>query len=488
MKASGSWFQIVALTCTAAGLVAAVAGAGTIEATLRDRLEVGLTADFVVHFAEQADLSAAYQMSWQERGEFVVASLRASADRSQAAARAILDARGVSYRPFLAGNEIYVHSGDAALATVLASRAEVAVIRAPRELFLDPIAAAPWTEGEVPTLGWGLIDTGATAFWAAFGREGEGIVVAEMSTGVQWNHPALAGAYHCGSDPSDPSCWFDPSNICGGSMCDNNGYGTWMAGIMVGDDDPGLAYQVGMAPGAEWIACKACESSGCSDFAINSCADWLLQPAGNPDNRPHVVAVGWSGPSGDPWFEPKVNAWTAAGIFPAMAAGVGGPNCASLASPGDYQVSFATAAHDDTRTVWSYSSRGPSDFGHEPYTKPNLSAPGVDICTTAPTDGWTCDAVGTGAAAAHVAGAVALLWSCAPDLVREVDAAFMALQATAGGPPAGNCGAPPDGEGNYTYGYGYLNIIQTGIQFCESLPFSDGFESGDTSAWSATVP
>jgi subtilisin family serine protease len=487
MRSTASWFGIAALATCAVGLFAGVARAGTIEAELRDRLAAGLTSDFVVRFAEQADLSPAYEMAWQERGEFVVASLRGVADRSQAAARAILDARGASYQPFLAGNEIYVRRGDASLAAALAGRAEVAAIQAPRELFLEPIAAAPWTEGAVPSLGWGLIDSGATAFWSAFGRQGEGIVVAEMSSGVQWNHPALVNAYHCDSDPADPSCWFDPSNICGGTMCDNLGVGTAMAGIVVGDDDPALTYQAGMAPAAEWIACKACEAGSCSTFAIESCADWLLQPAGDPDNRPHVVLAPWGGNGGDDWFEAKVTAWRAAGIFPSMRAGNSGTDCASMDSPGDYQVSFAAAAHDDTRTIATFSSRGPSAFGHEPYTKPNLSAPGVSIWTSVPTNDWSAYS-GTSPAAAHVAGAVALLWSCAAYLVRDVDATFEALQATTGGPPGGNCGAPPDGEGNYTYGYGFLNVIQAGVEFCQSMLFADGFESGNTSAWSTTVP
>ena len=488
MRSSTSWVVTMALTAVSAGLGTAAATAGTIEAALRDHLEAGFTADLVVRFAEQADLSPAYGMAWHERGEFVVARLREVADRSQAAARVILDARGASYRPFLAGNEIYVRSGDTALAAALAGLAGVAEIRAPRELSLEPFAAVPLAGGEVPTLGWGLIDSGATSFWSSFGRQGEGIVLAEMSSGVQWNHPALVNAYHCGSDPADPSCWFDPSNICGGSMCDNLGIGTAVAGIMVGSDDPGLPYQVGMAPGAEWIACKACESSSCSQFAIESCADWLLQPAGDPDNRPHVVVVPWGGGGGDPWLEAKVTAWWAAGIFPSIRAGNGGPGCASMETPGDYQESFAAAAHDDTRTIASFSSRGPSAFGHDPYTKPNLSAPGVGICTSYPTDGWATNFNGTSPAAAHVAGAVALLWSCAGYLVRDVDATFEALQATTGGPPAGNCGAPPDGQGNYTYGHGFLNIIQTGVEFCQTPLFVDGFESADTSAWSATVP
>jgi len=91
-------------------------------------------------------------------------------------------------------------------------------------------------------------------------------------------------------------------------------------------------------------------------------------------------------------------------------------------------------------------------------------------------------------AAAHAAGAAALLWSCAPSLIGQINPPFAALQDAADTPPAGNCGAPPDGEGNYTFGYGFLNTLAAGAASCLGLPFADGFESGDTTAWSSTVP
>jgi hypothetical protein len=69
-------------------------------------------------------------------------------------------------------------------------------------------------------------------------------------------------------------------------------------------------------------------------------------------------------------------------------------------------------------------------------------------------------------ASPHTAGAVALLWSCNPGLIGQVDATFQILQNSAATPPAGNCGAPADGQGNYTYGYGYLDVFQAGIAAC----------------------
>ena len=171
------------------------------------------------------------------------------------------------------------------------------------------------------SLAWGIVDTKAQ-FWSTYGSKGAGIVVANIDTGVQWNHPALDQAFKCGTNPADPKCWKDPSNVCGASgACDNNGHGTHTMGTMVGDDDPALTWQAGMAPDAKWIACKGCESNSCSDFALNSCADWLLAPGGAVANRPHVVNNSWGGGGGDTWYLTKVEAWRAAGIFPAFSAG-----------------------------------------------------------------------------------------------------------------------------------------------------------------------
>jgi subtilisin family serine protease len=109
------------------------------------------------------------------------------------------------------------------------------------------------------TTDWGITDTKADQFWTAFGVQGDGIKVANIDTGVQWNHPGLDQAFACPGDPGNSACWADPSNICGGTACDNNGHGTHTMGTMVSDDDPSLTYIAGMAPNSTWIACKGCE-------------------------------------------------------------------------------------------------------------------------------------------------------------------------------------------------------------------------------------
>lgn len=462
-------------------------GNGKIESVLADQLAVDGQADFIVRFAEQADLTPAYAMDWAARGEFVYNTLMETAQRSQAQARELLDAQGVAYQAYIAGNELYVQGGSLDAANALAALGEVHDLRATRTYQIDPaVAVNPYANvrwagdylayrlqvsaGPTPdALAWGIAYTKADQFWSTYLLQGNGMVVANIDTGVQWDHPALAQSFRCGDDPTDPACWYDPTAVCGAAgACDNNGHGTHTMGSMVGDDDPTLAYQAGMAPNARWIACKGCENTSCSDAALLSCADWILAPGGNPANRPHVVNNSWGDTGGNDWFLDQVNAWRAAGIFPAFSAGNSGPGCSTLGSPGDYQEAFNTAAVASSGLVGSFSSRGPGAFGDDPYTKPNIAAPGVAIPSAQPGDNWGL-MNGTSMASPHTAGAVALLWSCAPGLVGQIDETFQLLQGTAAAAPAGSCGAPEDGEGNYTYGYGYLDVLAAGAAACEGV-------------------
>ncbi len=445
-------------------LPTASAGIQNIEQSLWQDLVREGSSNLVVEFVEQADLTPAYSMTWEERGTFVYEALQDTARKSQAEAMALLDKQGINYRSFIAGNELYVFGSDINAAMDLASMPKVRRVRAPITIPLDPIIETepPAVQG---TTTWGIQDTGADDFWTTYGQ-GAGIVVAGIDTGVQWDHPGLMDQFKCKSTPTSSNCWLDPSSICAGAEpCDNDGHGTHTMGTMVAADNPILAYMAGMAPDATWIACKGCEYNSCSDFALNSCADWLLAPGGNPANRPHVVNNSWGGGGGNTWYLAKVNAWRAAGIFPAFSAG-NNYDCTSLGSPGDYQESLATAAHMVDRTIADFSSKGPSAFGHAPYTKPNISAPGHNICSTIPGNTYQCGWQGTSMASPHTAGAVALLWSCNPSLIGNMTNTFEALQSTADAPAGGSCGAPPDAEGNYTYGYGYLNVYAAGQQYC----------------------
>ena len=493
-------FIVITLLCVVAGVslahrdsaVAAEVSTDKIEGMLLDQLTTDSSADYIIRFSEQADLSRAYSMDWDSRGVFVYNTLLDTANRTQKNAKAILEAAGLKYQTLIGGNDLYVWSGTLTDTNAIAALPEVYFIRATRTYTIDPVeistpleniswagdylannAMATVGYSTNATIDWGIMDTKADQFWTAYGIKGAGVKVANIDTGVQWNHPGLINQFACPGDPTNANCWLDPSNICGsGGACDNVGHGTHTMGTMVAADDPGLPYIAGMAPEAKWIACKGCESNSCSDFALTSCATWILAPGGNAANRPNVVNNSWGGTiDGNPWYLTYVNNWRASGVFPAFSAGNNGPTCNSMGDPGSYQESFASAAHASNRSIAGFSSRGDSAFGHIPYTKPNISAPGVSICSTVPTDGWDCGYSGTSMASPHLAGAVALLYSCNPGLIGDIDGMFQLLQNTTDAAPAGDCDAPPGQPGNFTFGYGYLDVLKAGLSACGSVDF-----------------
>ena len=87
-------------------------------------------------------------------------------------------------------------------------------------------------------------------------------------------------------------------------------------GTMVGDD--GGANQIGVAPGATWIAANGCCPS---DQALIESGEWMLAPTDlngdnpRPDLRPHIINNSWGStvPSNDPFMEDVLIAWEAAG-------------------------------------------------------------------------------------------------------------------------------------------------------------------------------
>ncbi len=457
------------------------ARAGEIDKELLNGFQTNATQNFFVQFKDKADLSAAYSIKdWAERGRYVWDRLVAVADKSQKQALAYLKSQGLAYKSIKIDNSIYVKGGSLNQALALSSLPGVERVT-PEKIFPLPEPLPGTIAAQIDGVEWGIADIKANDVWSGFGVRGEGIVVANIDTGVLYTHAALVTQYrgNLGGGSFDHNYnWWDPSRVCGNpstAPCDNNGHGTHTMGTMVGDD--GGSNQVGVAPAAQWFACKGCESNSCSESALLECADFILAPwdlsKSNPDpaKRPHIVNNSWGGSGGDSWYRDKVQAWSAAGIFPAFSAGNAGSSCNTLGSPGDYQESFGTAAHDITRTIAYFSSRGPSAFSG-PRVKPNLSAPGVNV-RSAWNDGSYNAISGTSMASPHTAGAVALLWSAVPSLIGQISSTFDALELyTDKTAPAGNCGGPGGGTlPNYTYGNGYLNILTAVAAMSNPAPY-----------------
>src|SRR5215475_1364954 len=309
-----------------------------IEAKVMTDLRQNARTTFYVVLSEQGNLSSATAIrNWRVRGESVVESLKEVAARTQRPILNFLANANADVTPFWIVNTIKVTTADEQLIRWLAAMPDVAMIKAD-QTWRIPEPQPGLQEPTIQSVEWGVARVRAPEVWGQFGVQGKGIVIANIDTGVQFNHPALVAQYRgwlSGETFDHNYNWHDPSRGCGNPSlvpCDNIGHGTHTMGTSVGDD--GGSNQIGVAPGAKWIAAKGCETNTCSDAALLSSGEWILAPTdlqgSNPraDLRPNVVNNSWGNTDGSNLFyQATVQAWVASGIFPAFSNGNSGPSC-----------------------------------------------------------------------------------------------------------------------------------------------------------------
>ncbi len=309
---------------------------------------------------------------------------------------------------------------------------------------------------------WNIVKIRADEAWQTFGVTGQGAVVGIVDTGVMYNHNALVNSYrgNLGGDSFDHNySWFDLVNHLSVPY-DDNGHGTFGTGIVSGSDSG--ENQIGVAPGADWIAVKVCDAGGSCDYAnLLEGLEWMLAPTRldgtqpDPAKAPNIVLGMWGSSSCDPSFQPILDTLRAANILAVFAPGGSGPECGVVGSPGDLPITLAAGATDQNDVISSFSARGPSCYGT---VKPDVAAPGVNIRSSATSGGYEVWS-GTSFSTAHAAGAAAMIISADPSL--GIDELLSILYATSvciddqTCSVGASCPAP-----NNTYGHGRIDVYK----------------------------
>ena len=460
-----------------------------VSKTVHEDTSKGKKAEVVILLADQADVSAAYDIKDEdERGWFVYNTLTTHAALTQADLQSFLTAENAKFRSFWVANMI-VATVDASLVERLASRPDVARV--------DSNRAARWIEdpeianfsdatrgGDAPAaVEWGVTRVNAPAVWA-LGFTGQNMVIGELDTGVRWTHNTLRPKYRgwSGAMADHNFNWWDAVHTGGGSCgantqvpCDDQGHGTHTAGTTLGDD--GAGNQVGVAPGAKWVGCRNMNVGVGTPATYTECFQFMIAPTdlagnnANPTLRPHVLNNSWGCPPSEGCttraeLEMIVDNTQAAGIFVEVSAGNSGSGCSSVAdAPAIYTASFSTGATDINNNLASFSSRGPSTFYTPNVLKPNISAPGVNVRSATRTSDTSYGSLsGTSMAGPHVAGVIAVLWSARPALVRDIAATKTLLQNTANPQviltTPQTCGGISSTQiPNNSFGYGRVDVL-----------------------------
>jgi subtilisin family serine protease len=391
---------------------------------------------FVV-LKDQANVSAASEIeNYDDRRRFVYTTLTEHANQSQANIHTFLDRLGINYTSYYLANAVEVEGG---LVTrlLLMTRPEVdRILYSPRLRPVKNLASADGSAAPPTRPQWNLTNIGVDRVWNELGIQGQGIVIGQADSGVQWDHPELIDSYR-GNAGDHNYHWFDPwLNTL--EPQDFSGHGTHTLGSIVGNS-------VGVAPEAEWFACSNLTRNVGNPALYLDCWQFLLAPFpldsdpfsdGDPTRSAHIINNSWGCPDDSEGCDstvllPAVQALRAAGIFVEASAGNDGPACSTVQSPpSTFDEVFSTGAIDINNDVALFSSTGPVVADGSGRIKPDIMAPGVAVLSAFPNNSYA-KLDGTSMAGPHVSGVVALMWSANPDLIGDIDRTEQILIDTA---------------------------------------------------------
>jgi subtilisin family serine protease len=347
--------------------------------------------------------------------EAVAAAARAGAD--EVTVVAVDDAGRPSIEPVPLADAV-----DVALAT--AESLDVVAIEPPS--YAKALETAPPPEPSDPDFDrqWAMFAFPFSALWQC-GR-GAGITVAVVDSGVQAEHPDLAGRVRPGAAIVNGAV----QNGAGDN--DVNGHGTHVAGI-VGAGENGVGV-VGVAPQVTILPVRVLDATGSGPNSdIGKGITWAV------DHGAKVINVSIGSGTKSASVTTAVGYAVNHGVSVVAAAGNGG----LMGNPPRYPAALpeviAVGALDQNCDIASYSTNG---------NYVDVVAPGTDIWSTKLPSTWGSNS-GTSMASPHVAALAALII----DARGSVSPGNMLRRLTSTATDAGPPGFDP------AYGFGCINPI-----------------------------
>ncbi|MBH8565198.1 S8 family serine peptidase [Nostoc sp. CENA67] len=272
-------------------------------------------------------------------------------------------------------------------------------------------AAGQNTFSDVPKLGgnnWGADLVNAPEAWAN-GYTGQGVVVAVVDTGVDYNHEDLKNNIWTNTKEipdngidddgngyvDDVRGWnFDGNN---NNTLDDNGHGTHVSGTIAGENnDYGVT---GIAYNAKIMPVKVLNESGSGYYS--AIADGIRYAA---DNKANVINLSLGGNYSNSTLKSAIAYASSKGVIVVMAAGNDGESSPDYPARYANNYGIAVGAVDSNNNMADFSNRsGRNELAY-------VTAPGVDVYSTVPGNQYATLS-GTSMATPHVAGVVALMLS-----------------------------------------------------------------------------
>jgi subtilisin family serine protease len=479
------------------------------DRAVRDALARGETPPVIVRFRGKADLShAAGIADRDERGAYVYQALTQHASAAQSRTLQSLRATNATNQTAPNIQVLWITNSIAIDALTPALLAELEASPDVEKIRLQEILPPPKVVPEISlTPGLDAIISSLTRIkvpdvWS-FGHKGSGTIVANIDTGVLYDHDALVGKYRGTLSPGvyDHNYnWYDPYAHTATPRTVGD-HGTHTMGTIVGDN--GTTEQIGVAPDAKWVNCIGfgLGEGSASTAGLLACAQWMLAPTAvsgdpataDPSKRPHVVSNSWTSCSREheDWYDGMIEAWTAAGIASTFANGnnvacgyATNPPVGTVGSPASSGKALGIGSSGTNNGAYaSHSNKGPTTdlapglpefaetFGY-PDLKPNLVAPGVAIRSAlASNPSAYGNMTGTSMSTPMVAGVISLMWEAAPCLRGNVPRTNTLLMQSATR-IARFTGSPSDGPGNIpnqAAGWGEVNAlaaVQAAQNYC----------------------
>lgn len=208
---------------------------------------------------------------------------------------------------------------------------------------------------------------------------------------------------------------------------DDNGHGTFVAGVACGSGIISNKKYSGISPQSNIVSIKALEQNGeTGAYKILEAMQWICDNKDKYNIKVVCMSFGSSSLGNqDPLVLGAEALWDL-GIVVVAAAGNSGPESTTIKSPGYSKKIITVGAMDDKRRpdgtfdvslfdIASFSSRGPAGQ----FFKPDVVAPAVDIISTSLDNNFYSKMSGTSVAAPMIAGICCLILSKYPNLTPD---------------------------------------------------------------------